>query len=238
MRLTFYSIFTCALLFTVVGCTSVFDDVRATWHYATEKVSDAELSPADIQQFPYTALYIRRTNEPRALIVLGYIDGQDANASYSWISQQRETLVTRHGRVIRTSSLQPELVYITNLEQDPLLCIQQAMQSSISLNSCSMNWSHQRDMENVSQQRFSIKTESVFFIEDLEALTLPGGRNVDALHIREQINFADSKAGRKQTFYNDYWLESDGHVVKSHQHLAPELTFMIEQVKWVGRDEN
>lgn len=238
MRSISHSIFTCALLFMLTGCTSIFDDVRATWRHATEKVPDATLSAEAIERFPYTALYIRRSDEPRALVVLGYIDGQGEEALYSWISQQRETLVTRHGRVIRTSSLQPELVYITDLEQDPLLCFQQMMQNASSLDTCSINWSHQRDMEDANQQRFSIKTESVFFIEGLDSLTLPDGRNVDALHLREQINFADSKAGRKQTFYNDYWLESDGHVVKSHQHLAPDLTFTIEQVKWVGRDEN
>lgn len=237
MRSLLHIIVSGILILFLASCTSVFDDVRAAWHYATNITPDVDLSPEEIKQFPYTAIYVRKGDDPRALVVLGYVDGQGENRLHNWISQQRETLVTRHGRIVKTDSLHPELIHITDIKNDPLICIQQSLKTSSQLSTCEHSWEHIRDIRR-DNDFISLHAIAEFTIEGNVDLTLADGRQRSVLHVRESLSFSSSALGPAATRTNQYWLEPDGHVVKSIQYIMPgEAGFEIEQVKWVGRDE-
>lgn len=246
-RLSFRLLAACSLTLMCTSCTAVFSDVYATWEYATEQRADASLSGADIDQFPYTAVYMRRGDNPRALVVLGYIDGPQGLRDLSWITADKETVVTRGGRVIRTSGLEPELVALTHQEVDPLSCLQNRMQqqgfaAAFSASSggaeafqCAAEGVY--TLELTSQGTPSAVTvESEFTVGNSFSLELPFG-TVEVVKVTETLTIGESRGQASYTAQNYYWLEQDGHVVKSEQHFAPgEAPIEITQVKWVGRD--
>lgn len=199
------------------GCTAVTDEAYETLKYAFASTPDAQLTDEQIEQFPYTALYAQWEGESRILMVLGYADAGEL----SWVTAENETVITRHGRVIRTAGVNTELLATSNQQADPLRCI-------VADSACPESWSRSIDIE-YNGRKYSRQIESVFIIKGQENITLPvGERHVTRV---EEIGYI----GRHQ-FTNIFWLEADGHVVKSRQHIIPERQLLeLTQVKWVGR---
>lgn len=205
--------------FILAGCTAVTDEAFETIKYALATPEDAHLTEQQIEDFPYTAIYANWDDSARLLVVLGYADGNDL----SWITAERETLITRSGRVIRTVGVDTDLLAVSNLTEDPLKCVVTAEQ-------CSMTWERDLDIER-NQQRFSRRAVSEFSVVGEENLQLPNGKNYLVTRVEEHGQLG------KQSFVNVFWLEADGHVVKSRQQVIPERAALeLTQVKWVGRD--
>lgn len=238
------------LVVSLGACTAVFSDVASTWKYATEKREDASLNPEQISEFPYTAIYVQRGSAPRSLVVLGFVDDTDGEALsspayFNWISADRETLVTQQGRLVRTADLEPELLGRTQLVTDPLRCFIRALNTSgfsgLAEQTCASSWDYVIDVKSTMSAkseatRFSVETRSEFSVGPPEILSLPAA-DVEVVKITEQVHFSRSRAGAKQTVSNEFWIEQDGHVVKSIQYITPHQSpFAVTQVKWVGRD--
>lgn len=229
------------LLPNLSGCTSVFGDVRNTINYALEtaKTNDADLSPADIEAFPYSAQYIRRDGSSRVLVVLGYIDTVGTEKQYSWISRDSITVVTENGRVIKTLGQKAEisaaklgqhdLVYVNNRENDPLRCI---IQSHTNTSTCNTRWERQIDYVDRDRQRSENVVSEFRIVSGPELMGFPAGE-YNVYHVVETGHFTASGVA----FENDFYIEADGHVARSKQMLIPKSEYItLIQVKWVGRD--
>ncbi|QZN91427.1 YjbF family lipoprotein [Idiomarina abyssalis] len=204
------------------ACTAVTSEVRATVEYAFKDAEDAELSQEKIDSFPYTSLYAQWSDKPQSLIVLGYVNKPD---DWHFITAEKETLVLRNGRIIRTQSLNNNLLAVSNLSDDPLRCIVTAPAG------CETHWQRQYDID-LHNKTLSRMVTSDFSVEGRQTLDLPIGPVVTT-RVVEEGEFELS--GKR--FINQFWLEDDGHVVKSKQTLFPggdELT--LTQVTWIGRD--
>lgn len=217
-------VLTASLLAT--ACTSVFSDVRATFDYALSSNEDASMTSEELREFPYTAVYANWPDLARIMLVLGYVDGDE----FHWISGDRETLVTLNGRVVRTAMLDYELVSTSNLANDPLRCILQ--------DECSSHWVRDAQFANSDGDSFSRAVTSEFSVVGKQEVSLPMGPR-DTFQVVERGYFGLNADGKnKQRFTNYFWLEADGHVVKSEQTLLPgRAALTLMQVKWVGRDE-
>lgn len=204
------------------GCTAVTDEVRETVEYAFKTQQGAELSPEEIKNFPYTSLYAQWEEQPRTLIVLGFIDKPNDR---HFITAEKETLVVRNGRVIRTQNLNRNLLAVSNLQQDPLQCI------VTQPDQCETRWQRDYDFQ-MQEQTLSRAVTSQFSVVEVQTLEMPFG-NVKATLVEENGRFELS--GKR--FTNYFWLESDGHVVKSEQQLFPnKASLTLTQVTWIGRD--
>ncbi|WP_417440108.1 YjbF family lipoprotein [Idiomarina abyssalis] len=204
------------------ACTAVTSEVLATIEYAFKDAEDAELAQEKIDSFPYTSLYAQWSDKPQSLIVLGYVNKPD---DWHFITAEKETLVLRNGRIIRTQGLNNNLLAVSNLSDDPLRCI------VTNQTECETHWQRQYDVE-LSSKMLSRKVISNFSVEGKQTLDLPIGP-VATTRVVEKGWF--ELTGRR--FTNEFWLEDDGHVVKSKQTLFPggdELT--LTQVTWIGRD--
>ncbi|PHR95127.1 MAG: hypothetical protein COA80_11295 [Leeuwenhoekiella sp.] len=222
-RYWFIVLFIAALFTTLLSaCTAVTDEVRATVEYAFKDAEDAEMSPEKIKQFPYTSLYARWEGDARALIVLGFVNKPD---DWHFITADNETLVLRNGRVIRSQGLKDNLLGTSNLDNDPLNCI------ITSQKSCSTLW--QRDYDyRINGKTLSRRVRSEFTVHNRTTVEMPFGE-VSATVVEETGTFLLTG----ETFTNTFWIEDDGHVVKSEQHIfpaTPKLT--LTQVTWIGRD--
>lgn len=268
MRLTrpgYYLLAAAAL--SMSGCTAVFSDVRETWNYATATQEDITLSAQEIADFPYTAVYVTRGEQPRALVVLGFADDEvirDVSATagaepvtrLQWVSADREVMETRLGRVVRTFQLGPDLLAVSNLEQDPLQCVQQAMSQTgfaADFSACNLLWQHDIDIQHsrryagqqagqVSAVRGGMRVSSQrlqgqFEVGEVTTLALPAGE-VRALQVSEQVTGLPVPGREPVSYRNEFWLADDGHVLRSKQYVVPgSAPLVFEQVKWVGRDD-
>lgn len=213
------------LLLSLTACNAVTGEAKRTIEYMFEKTPDYVMSAEQISEFPYTALYVNQDGSPQSLVVLGYVDGTLQAQNFSWISAERETVVTRNGRVIRTEGLHANLTGLSSIEHDPLRCVVTARSD------CNLQWSRYHDFELRNGTRISRHVESRFEISGEESLLLPSGETTVTL-VREHVDVAVDK----QHYVNEFWIEADGHVVKSRQGvLHNEPHFTLTQVKWVGR---
>ncbi|WP_417441820.1 YjbF family lipoprotein [Idiomarina sp.] len=204
------------------GCTAVTDEVKATVEYAFKNAEDAEMSPEKIKQFPYTSLYAQWEGDARALIVLGFVNKPD---DWHFITAEKETLVLQNGRVVRTQGLKDNLLATSNLKDDPLNCI------VAKPNNCKTFWQRNYDY-NINGKTFSRSVRSEFRVRRQSEIEMPFGE-VSAALVEEKGTFLLTG----ETFTNKFWIEGDGHVVKSEQYVFPTSSKLtLTQVTWIGRD--
>ncbi|MCH8492458.1 MAG: YjbF family lipoprotein [Idiomarina sp.] len=229
-----------AVLPALTACTAAYRDVYEVFNYAFSTLSaeDVTLSPEEIAEFPYSGLYIRRGGQPQAFIVLGYIDQQGEYEQRSWISADRITIVTEAGRIVQTVGQtemlaaaelgEHDLIATSNRSQDPLHCI------ITNPEHCALTYEREIDYTDRNRAR-SAKVTSTFRIESgPTTISLPAG-NYQAYYVIEDGVFQPSG----ESFRNEYWIEPDGHVLRSAQQIKPnDALITLEQVKWVGRDED
>lgn len=236
-RITQLALLSGLVLLPLSACTSIFTDVKDTWQYALERYEDADLSATEIEEFPYTALYVRQADQPRALVVLAFVDEVSGGREHTWASAGNELLVTRHGRVIQSYGMEPELRAVSGLQHDPLACMRGALSSNgfSAANTCLSPWEYQIDILDTEAKPSTYAMRSRFSVHGVERLTLPRGE-VDVLLVTEQV---EAEGRRSRQWQNRYWLANDGHILQSEQQLIPTASrFTITQVKWVGRDDH
>ncbi len=101
----------------LAGCTpsqqGVVDTFSAIW-----EAKDITMSDQAIQSLPYASTYFSIDNEPRAFLVLGYIEQENLK----WLSNDGSIVVTRHGRLLKTVNLHSRnLLEVIAVTPDPLL---------------------------------------------------------------------------------------------------------------------
>jgi hypothetical protein len=217
-------LFACFLLI-LAGCTAVTDEVRKTVEYAFKDIEDAELNAEEIQNFPYTSLYAQWQGKARSLIVLGFVNKPN---EYHFITAEKETFVLESGRVIRTQGLDDNLLSVSNLKNDPLHCITTASES------CNLTWQRNYDYQLNDGTRVSREAQSTFTVKQPEQLDMPYGQATAAL-VEEVGKFVLTG----ERFVNTFWVEPDGHVIKSEQRIIPNKPLLnLTQVTWIGRTNN
>ncbi len=212
-------------LLILAGCTAVTDEVRETVEYAFKDTENAELSAEEIDNFPYTSLYAQWQGRARSLIVLGFVNKPN---KYHFITAEKETLVLENGRVTRTQSLDDNLLSVSNLKNDPLRCIVTTPQS------CNNTWQRAYDYQFDDGTRVSRNVKSTFSVKQPEQLAMPYGRATATL-VEEAGKFLLTG----ERFVNRFWVEQDGHVIKSEQRIIPNKPLLnLTQVTWIGRTNN
>ena len=217
---------------TLSACSSVTQDALTSVQLALQKPEDVVLTNADIAALPYSAMYVKRPDRAQVLVVMGFADGEGAQQRLSWLSQGRQTIVTGHGRVIRTQGLDSDLLAISALADDPLRCYSRMTNFQVQAN-CANAWQLAYDIEDNDQQR-SVSARAELTYDAQRAHHLAYGTNqVETRLLTEQVY--DERGDPLGT--NLYWLEADGHVLKSEQMVIPgaEVT-TFTQVKWIWRD--
>ncbi|RXS43013.1 YjbF family lipoprotein [Idiomarina sp. 29L] len=217
--------FFAGFLLILVGCTAVTDEVRETVEFAFKDIEDAELSAEEIDNFPYTSLYAQWQGKARSLIVLGFVNKPN---KYHFITAEKETFVLENGRVTRTQSLDDNLLSVSNLKNDPLRCIVTAPQS------CNSTWQRAYDYQFDGGTRVSRDVKSTFTVKQQEQLAMPYGQATATL-VEEVGEFVLTG----ERFVNRFWVEPDGHVIKSEQRIIPNKPLLnLTQVTWIGRTNN
>ena len=79
--------------------------------------ASVQLTDDDIQNMPYASQYMQLNGGPQLFVVLAFAeDGQQ-----KWVTQDQATLVTQHGRLVKTLLGGDNLIEVNNLAADPLI---------------------------------------------------------------------------------------------------------------------
>jgi hypothetical protein len=193
------------LLCGACGKTFVSDIPTVVRTYMA-KGDDLHLTRADIDRIPYASVAVRMGNGPQALMILGRYDGDRLD----WISGDREVIVTRRGRVVRTYGLAEDLTETVFLSPDPIGEPSGAVAASQPcLRTVDLDPGH-RDGVVVRSSMEKLRDESLDILGEHIATELWQERGTAS-----QLDWE---------FTNLYWIDSNsGYVWKSRQAATPAL---------------
>lgn len=75
-----------------------------------------QLTDDDIQNMPYASQYMQLNGGPQLFVVLAFSE----NGQQKWVTQDGATIVTQHGRLVKTLLSGDNLIDVNNLAADPL----------------------------------------------------------------------------------------------------------------------
>ncbi len=75
-----------------------------------------QLTDDDIQNMPYASQYMQLNGGPQLFAVLAFSE----NGQQKWVTQDGATIVTQHGRLVKTLLGGDNLIDVNNLATDPL----------------------------------------------------------------------------------------------------------------------
>jgi hypothetical protein len=161
-----------------------------------------QLTDDDIQNMRYASQYMSINGGPQLFVVLAY----DENGQQKWVTQDRATLVTQNGRVVKTVGLGDNLTQVSNLTNDPLAKVNQIIDGA--------TWTRQMAWTEHQQVRMAT-ARSTFRWDGSD--TLKVGSSVTPVRMLDEEVTASGK-----TWHNRFWVDSDGHIRQSKQYLGPD----------------
>ncbi len=164
---------------------------------------DVEITRQLIDKIPYASISAKIGRGPRSLLVLGRMERRDLH----WLSADRATVVTRHGRVVATAGF-PENIRATNsLSEDPLGESPHRLARTVGFS---------RTVDIDKGNHYGLPIESTF--------TPLGAARIEIVDLELEtvlVEEANSAHAVDWSFHNYYWVDKlDGFVWKSVQHVA------------------
>lgn len=197
----------CALLLS--GCAS--GQSTSTWgqYYEVLKQSfsgsfgDKSVSLEQAAKIEYASLGYRLNGGPENLIVLA----TDAQGDQLWTSAAHIVLVTQGGRIKRTVGLPHDLATLTPARGPALPSPAQALKGEF-------NATLSADFPDVGLYNASITCRLAVAGPETTRIL---GQAIATTRVDEDCN----SAGLRWQFRNSYWLDADGFVWRSVQHIHP-----------------
>ncbi len=187
------------------GCTQKFNDVSATVQEAYSNYIDVELTPQEIEAVPYASAYLKIGNQKQVFVVLAFAEQNPLTGKtlLKWVSADKAMLVTENGHIVKTLKLQNNNIAGV-YGQVP------AYTSSETEFALSYDWNE--------QYRYGFPAQITRTYLGKEVVTTPISFTSTNLY-RETVDFPTLG----QSVENFYWVNNAGQVVKTRQHLGPNM---------------
>lgn len=173
------------------------------------------LTDADIAEMPYASQYMQLNGGPQLFVVLAFSE----NGQQKWVTQDQASIVTQHGRIVKTLLGKDNLLEVSNLNADPLIKPNQIVDGA--------SWTRVMGWTEHGQVHYAT-ARSEFRWAGTDTLTL--GSDVTAVRVLEE----EITTGQK-TWTNRFWVDSEGQIRQSTQYLGadwfPVNTLLIKAAK-------
>ncbi|CAH1568957.1 YjbF family lipoprotein [Vibrio rotiferianus] len=193
------------ILSLTVGCTQKFNDVSATVQEAYNNYVDVELTPDEIKAVPYASAYLKIGNQKQVFVVLAFAEHNPLTdkTQLKWISADKAMIVTENGHIVKTVGLQT-----SNLAG---IYGHVPAYSNVSTTfSLSYDWS-----EN---NRYGFPASVLRTYEGKATVNTPISIIQTDVY-KETVSFTSLS----KRVDNLYWVNSSGQVIKTLQHLGPNM---------------
>ncbi|MGR5238555.1 YjbF family lipoprotein [Vibrio alfacsensis] len=194
------------LAMVTTACTQSFQNINSTLEEAIWGFEDVNLSEEEIKKLPYASAYVRINDGQQIFMVLGYAD-QSAfeQPVLKWISADNAMIATVNGRVVKTLNLPEANLASVNFEANALP------------NFMPSAWQATYDWQE--QYRYGFLASGVMDTVGTETITTPIWHQ-HATIWREHVKFN----GISSAINNTFWVNNSGQVIKSIQHIGPDMT--------------
>lgn len=173
------------------------------------------LTDDDIQNMPYASQYVQLNNGPQLFVVLAFAE----NGQQKWVTQDQATLVTQHGRIVKTLLGGDNLLEMNNLAADPLAKPNQIVDGA--------SWTRTMGWTEYKQVRYAT-ARSVFHWQGTDSVVV-GGESTPVRVLDEEVETDQAR------WHNQYWVDSEGQIRQSLQYLGadffPVKTTLIKAAK-------
>ncbi|HGS5164669.1 TPA: YjbF family lipoprotein [Vibrio harveyi] len=193
------------LLSSILGCTQKFNDVSATVQEAYGNYIDVELTPEEIEAVPYASAYLKIGDQKQVFVVLAFAEQNPltGNTQLKWVSADKAMVVTENGHIVKTIGLQT-----TNLAG--IYGNVPAYSAPSVQYSLSYNWS--------GKYRYGFPAKVQRSRQGQESVITPISSTTTDVYT-EVVTFTSLE----KSVENQYWVNGKGEVVKTRQHLGPNM---------------
>jgi hypothetical protein len=196
---------TLSLLGLTFGCTQKFNDVSATVQEAYGNYIDVELTPEEIEAVPYASAYLKIGDQKQVFVVLAFAEQNPltGNTQLKWVSADKAMVVTENGHIVKTIGLQT-----TNLA---------GIYGNVPAYSApSVQYSLSYDWADKYRYGFPAKVQRSR--QGKETVITPISSTSTDVYT-EVVTFTSLE----KSVENQYWVNGKGEVVKTRQHLGPNM---------------
>lgn len=198
------------MLSLTFGCTQKFNDVSVTVQEAYGNYIDVELSKADIEAIPYASAYLKIGEQKQVFVTLAFAEHNPltGHLQLKWVSADKTMIVTENGHIVKTIGLQiPNLAGVYGR----IPAYSTAEENTLSINySLSYDWS--------DHYRYGFPAKVTRLYQGKQTLTTPISKTATRIYI-ERVNFPSLS----ESVENQFWVNDNGQVVKTLQHLGPQM---------------
>ncbi|UYI47299.1 YjbF family lipoprotein [Vibrio natriegens] len=187
------------------GCTQKFNDVSATVQEAYGNYIDVELTPQEIEAVPYASAYLKLGEQKQVFVVLAFAEQNPltGNTQLKWVSSDKAMVVTENGHIVKTLNLQNNNIAGVYGEVP-------AYSPSNTEYNLSYDWEE--------QYRYGFPAHITRTYQGKDVVTTPISSTPADVYI-ESVKFPSLS----ETVENLYWVDYEGQVVKTRQHLGPNM---------------
>ncbi|EGQ7903456.1 YjbF family lipoprotein [Vibrio sp. Vb1026] len=193
------------LMSSIFGCTQKFNDVSATVQEAYSNYIDVELTSEEIEAVPYASAYLKIGDQKQVFVVLAFAEKNPltGNTQLKWVSADKAMVVTENGHIVKTIGLQT-----TNLA---------GIYGTVpEYSKSSEQYVLSYDWADKYRYGFPAKVERSH--QGQETVVTPISSTVTDVYT-EVVTFTSLE----ESVDNQYWVNSKGEVVKTRQHLGPNM---------------
>ncbi|EHF1887631.1 YjbF family lipoprotein [Salmonella enterica subsp. houtenae serovar 43:z4,z23:-] len=174
-----------------------------------------QLTDDDIQNMPYASQYMQLNGGPQLFVVLAFSE----NGQQKWVTQDGATIVTQHGRLVKTLLGGDNLIDVNNLAADPLAKPGQIIDGA--------TWTRALGWTEHRQVRYAT-ARSVFTWRGTDSVSV--GSEETAVRVLDEEVTTDQTRWR-----NRYWVDNEGQIRQAEQYLGanyfPVKTTLIKAAK-------
>ncbi|EHE7895084.1 TPA: YjbF family lipoprotein [Vibrio parahaemolyticus] len=193
------------LLSSIFGCTQKFNDVSATVQEAYGNYIDVELTPEEIEAVPYASAYLKIGSQKQVFVVLAFAEPNPltGNTQLKWVSADKAMVVTENGHIVKTIGLQTTNLagIYGNVPAYSALSVQYSL---------SYDWA--------DKYRYGFPAKVQRSRQGKETVITPISSTSTDVYT-EVVTFTSLE----KTVENQYWVNGKGEVVKTRQHLGPNM---------------
>lgn len=205
----FYGILCLGVLSVLSSCSSTHEAYIRSMRIALAEPQSLVLTTEHVKASPVDLIYVKKDDTATVVLALAFIeDGQ-----YKWISVDNVAVIEKHGRIIKTLSLDSNLNFISSSSPDPL--------STPNNINGSTHWQRKIDINSV---QFGVSVNSTFRVLGKTPLTIQD-KVIDTILIEEQVDVIENELHQfaETQWLNQFWLHKEsGQLLRSKQKSIPD----------------
>lgn len=190
----------------LTGCTQKFNNTTDTLSEAFLGFDDVTVTKQQVLELPYASIYARINGGQRIFMVLAFAEPNPMTGTtqLKWLSSDSAMIVTENGRITKT-------LYLPTANLSGISSSKPIAAPSTSKH----NWEATYDWQPGYQHGHKVNiTSQASDMELVSSLIWQGS----AQKIQETVTFINSH----NSMENEYWVNSEGNIVKSSQWLIPD----------------